>query len=189
MMEKKQLVVPGEFLGIEEEFVGGKNTFEDGNGNVLSECIGVPEFDHKRREVKVKKISKEVKPLEPGSIAYGKVALVKEQSVLIELFKAEKNNEPRTILNTFASLPVFNVSQGYVKFLSDMFRVGDIVKAGVVTVTNYGIDLNTKDKSFGVVKAFCVKCRKPLHMIGEQLKCPCCGRTEPRKISSDYMLK
>jgi exosome complex component CSL4 len=84
---------------------------------------------------------------------------------------------------------VSRVDTGFVKVLSEKFKIGDIVKARVDEIYPFGLELSTADPSLGVVKAFCAKCRQPLHLFGAMLKCLSCGATERRKISSDYVLK
>jgi len=86
-------------------------------------------------------------------------------------------------------LPIRNVSTRYVERLKDEFKIGDLIKAKVVKASSLGIDLATDDFSFGVVKAFCSKCRHPLQLFGQSLRCLNCGSSERRKVSSDYFVK
>jgi len=76
------------------------------------------------------------------------------------------------------------VRDSYVKNLSQEFSMSDIVKAKVINTQN--MRLTTSEKSLGVMKAYCSRCRSELQMDGKRLKCPSCGRTEKRKLSSDY---
>lgn len=187
MKQDKEMVYPGSFLSTEEEFVAGKNATENENGVVSSTCVGVKEFDLKEREVNVKQKTKIVKPLEEGSIVIAVVRLVKQHAALVEMLSAEKNGETRKILGSFARIPVRNISEEFVENVKDMFRVGDLVKARVVELSPWGIDLETRDKDLGVVKAFCIKCRNPMKLLGRDLKCPVCGDSSPRKVSKDYV--
>ncbi len=188
-MSEKEFVIPGSFLGAEEEFSPGMNTCEDSEGNIYSSCVGEKNLDLKKREVNVIKKTKIVKPLEAGSVVLGRVELVKDQVAILDLIDAKKDSEPRTISGLTAIIPIFNVSSGYVKNMECVFRVGDIVRAKVTEITQYSIELTTKEEGFGVVKAFCVKCRQKLLLFGSKLKCSNCGNPELRKISGDYLLK
>ena len=188
-MKKKKIVVPGEMLATAEEYVAGPNTFESNQGDILAVTVGEPLFDEANREVDVKTESRQVLPLETGSIVLGTVDLVKESAVIIYLFEAEKKGVKRVLPETRAALMVSKVSRDYVKDLHDFFKMGDIVKAKVIKLTPYAIDLATDSPDFGVVKAFCTKCKQPLHLFGNQLKCISCGQQEKRKFSKDYQLK
>lgn len=185
-MEKKiKLVFPGDFLTIEEEYLPGKNTFEEKNGRVYSARIGEMEFNEKDREVIVKP-KKEMKLLDVGTIITGSVLLLKDSMALIKILKAEKDNEERIPLNSTAILFISNIASGFVKSIRDEFRIGDIVKAKVVSVTPYSVEVTTTFPELGVIKAFCIKCRNQLELYGRDLKCRKCGSVEKRKISTSY---
>lgn len=184
---EKQVVLPGDFLGTEEEFGAGLNAFED-DGKILSDSLGRPVFDQKHKVVSVEKKSV-LKPLEVDSVVVGRVSMVKSNMVMVEVFFAEKEGEKRVIAGSFAVLPVRNISREFVKEPKDMFRIGDLVLAKVAFVSPFAIDLRTNEPELGVIKAFCVRCRNKLSLFGRTLKCQSCGNSEQRKISRDYLLK
>ncbi|MEK6958294.1 MAG: exosome complex RNA-binding protein Csl4 [archaeon] len=188
-MQEKSFVYPGTFLSYEEEFLAGSNAFEDGTGSVYSDSIGVMSLDSKTHEASVRKATRPTKILERGAIVIALVSTVKSSSVLVEILEAEKNGERLVVHNQNGSIMVFNVSNEYVRNLEDAFRMGDIVKARILEVTRYGIELETKSNDLGVIKAFGVKSRKPLILIDGRLRDPVTGAMEERKISSDYALK
>ena len=185
---KKKVASPGEFLSTEEEFIPGKNTFEE-NGEIFSGSTGLVVEDLKSKEISVKPASEPVK-IRPGSVVFGRVDVVKDSSVLIEMQNVYGSNK-KVFTSSFAVLPVRNVSRDYVERLRDFFKVGDLVKAKVAKILpGNNIDLETSSSpDFGVIKAFCSRCRKPLYLFGSSLKCTSCGNTEGRKISNDYLLK
>lgn len=189
-MEKKggkNLALPGDFLSTEEEFVAGKNAF-DSDGNIYSCSAGTIEADSKTKEISVKP-AKEMHAVMPGSIVVGRVDFVKENAVNVEICNVA-GGERLVISQSAACLPVRNVSREYVEKLRDCFRTGDLIKARVAKVLpGNNIDLETNYPEFGVIKAFCSRCRQPLHLFGPSLKCLRCGSTERRKISRDYLLK
>ncbi|MBU0662526.1 MAG: exosome complex RNA-binding protein Csl4 [Candidatus Diapherotrites archaeon] len=187
MAKDKELVFPGTFLSTEEEFSPGKNAFEE-NGEVHSACVGQSHFDNASREVSVNGIMGTVEPIDVGTTIYGIVVKIKEKAAVIEIRNAEKNGAKRVILMASASLPVFDIAEGYVEQVSDLFRIGDIVKAEVSKATPLITDVSTKGQDLGVVKAFCTKCRQPMRLYDRVLKCPC-GRTEERKIAKDYWIR
>ena len=185
----KDVVLPGSYLGSEEEYVPGSNVYADGEGNVYADSTGIPVFDQKHHSVSVQK-PKEVKILEEGAIVTGIVSLVKDNVALVDMRHAEKNGQKLNIHMSMGVMAVFNVANMYVKSLSSMFRVGDIVKARVASVSRHTIDLETRSSpELGVIKAYCGRCRKPLKLFGETLKCAACSNEEGRKLSVDYLLK
>ncbi len=185
---QKKVVVPGEELGISEEYSAEENTFEDEDGTIYADSVGTAEFDDSSREVNVEK-ERVVKNFSPGSTVHAAVSGVRKNRVLVHIINAEKNGEKRIVSHSMAMIPIANVSQRFVKDLRQEFRIGDIVKAEVESIKPFGIRLLTSKPSLGVVKAYCSKCRHPLHLIGRELKCTNCGSTERRKTSSEFVLK
>jgi exosome complex component CSL4 len=187
-MEKKHAVLPGEFLSTEEEFGPGKNAF-DSEGSIYSKVAGVAETNSKMKEIGVKPFS-EIIQLRPGSIVLARVSLVKENSAIVDLC-AEAGSEERVVLApSTAMIPVRNVSQEYVENLKDYFKVGDLIKAKVTRILPEGsIDLATNEPDLGIIKAFCSRCRQPMHLFGTMLRCLACGASEKRKIAKEYYIR
>lgn len=185
-MEKKK-ALPGDFLSMEEEFEPGKNAFVS-KGEVRSGAAGTVSIDNKSKTIDVEP-AKGLKELHRNSIVFAVVENVKDTSVLLSLLQKPEKEERQVMNLTRAMLPIRKVSRDYVEKLSEKFKVGDIVKAKVSEISPLGIDLETEDADLGVVKAFCSKCRQPLHLFGNRLRCLRCGSNETRKISKGYMLK
>jgi exosome complex component CSL4 len=185
MAEKK--VLPGEFLSTEEEFIAGKNAVES-DGGIYSTVSGSVEADQKTKEISVK-AKKPMRALKTGDLVYGRVELVKENSVIITLCELAGKPEQRVIGFGRAMLPIRNVSRDYVEKLSDFFKVGDLVKVRVSKIFKDAIDVESQHPDLGVIKAFCSKCRQPLHKFGPDLRCMKCGSSEQRKLSSEYLLR
>lgn len=187
-MEKKNVVLPGDFLSTEEEFSPGKNAFDSG-GDIYSKVAGIPETDAKRKEIAVKPFS-EIRQLKPGSIVLARVSLVKENSVIADLCLEAGATERVVLAPSTAMIPVRNVSQEYVESLKEYFKVGDLIKAKVTKILPDGsIDLCTNEPELGVIKAFCGKCRQPMHLSGTMLRCLNCGASERRKIAKEYYVR
>lgn len=187
------LVFPGSFLSTEEEFLAGKNCFQGENGDIYSDCVGIEQFDAEEKVVNVVKKTRDIHYLEVGHVVFGMVSLVKEQSVMVDILDAFDPKDPSKKIvfgSPLAMLPVFSVSQRYVKSLDDFFKVGDIVKARVDSIASAGIDLETKSApSLGVVIAFCSNCRQQLKNFERTLKCSNCAAIESRHLSFDYLVK
>lgn len=183
---KEKVVLPGEFLSTEEEFVPGKNAFEC-EGNVCSGSSGFVETNQKSKEISVRPV-KERALLKVGSVVLGVVALVKENSLTVVL-KQPLEGPKIVISQASAMLPVRNVSRDYVESLKECFKIGDIVRVRITKLTPQAIDVSTNEPDLGVVKAFCSRCRKPLHLFDRSLRCLSCGGRETRKIARGYLLR
>ena len=184
----KKVVVPGDFLALEEEYLGGANTFTDDEGNVYSDSIGKAMFDDASRTVTISK-EKPVSKLSVSTVVIGYVHLVKDSVVVIRMAYCEEQKGRRVVAPTQAFLKVANVSRAYVKLLRDEFKIGDLVVAKICEITPFGIQLRTNEPNLGVIRAHCTKCRSILHLSGRDLRCLNCGNVERRKTSMEYVLK
>jgi len=187
---KEKLVYPGSFLSIGEEFLPGKNAFENSEGDIYSSCIGEPNFDNEQRVVSVQTPKHTAKLIDSGTIVFGKIEMMRESMLFVKVLYAENQGEVRKNSSTSVVLPIFNVENRFVESLSDLFRVGDIIKARVVSVSPFNIELETKSSpSLGVVKGFCTECRSMLRRHHHGFKCPKCAAAAMRKFSDDYFVK
>ena len=187
-MDKEEIVFPGSVLGHEEEFVAGSHAFEAG-GIVYSDSVGSKVLDTSNYEASVNKATREVKILERGCIVTCVVSLVKANMVLVEIKEAEIGGETRAVHDRNGSINVRNIANSYVKSTEDCYRAGDIVMAKVIDVVAYGVELETRAPELGVVKAFGIRSRKPLHLIDGKLRDITTGSVEERKVASGYLLR
>ena len=187
-MSKEKLVFPGSFLGYEEEFLPGQNTYED-RGGVYSAFIGKEELDSESHEAKVRPLTRDTKLISKGTVVLGVVSMLRDKVVILDVFSAEKNGKEVSVQSVTGALTIENMANGYVKTAKDLYRLGDVVKARVFKVTPYSLELDTQAPEFGVVKAFGIKSRKPLHLIDGKLRDLVNGSVENRKISKDYILR
>ena len=183
-MEKKKTVLPGETVSSALEYSPGINTFENPEGDILASVSGTLEFNEQAREVSVK--GKAVEPLQRGAFVYGRVEMVKDPVVIISMLSAEKNGKKLVIDDSRGVLLVSRVSDRFVESLGNEFRIGDIVKAVITEKNSFTTELATNEPTLGVVKAFCITCRKPLVLNNDALTCLSCHAQETRHISSEY---
>lgn len=176
MVEKQKMVLPGESITTEEEYAPSFNAFAE-KGMIKSKIMGVAQFDDNKKEVKVK--GKSVKAVREGDIVTGRVMLVKESTVVLELLSAE-NGKRITGMKT-AQLPVRNVSTEYISELKKTMKIGDLVRAKITMASPLAIDLATNEKGLGVIKAYCSNCREEMQYANEKLNCANCGNIEERK--------
>ncbi|NJF24123.1 exosome complex RNA-binding protein Csl4 [Thermococcus sp. Bubb.Bath] len=190
MEEKKkasegQLVLPGDYLGVIEEYLPGEGVKEE-NGELIATRAGKVRIDPERMEIHVDPVT-DVPPLpEVGDIVLGRIIEVRGQNALVELIRIEGKNGRDIATSKIAGIHVSQVRNGFVEDLSKEFKIGDIVRARVISNEKSPIQLTTKAPDLGVVYALCSRCRTPLIRRGNQLICPKCGNVETRKLSTLY---
>lgn len=172
---KETIILPGEEITTEEEYAGGKNTYNQ-KGIIRSTAMGKAIFDENRKEVAVR--GKIVQTIRPGDIVNGKVVMIKDTMVMLELKSAENKKK---ITSKAAMIPVRNVSTDFISDLHKVFKIGDLVKAKVTNASPLGIDLATNEKGLGVTKAYCGECRHEMSYSNGKLMCLSCGSVEERK--------
>lgn len=149
-MPSPKFAFPGQRLTVEEEYAAGQHTFVDEEGNVVSSMSGEVLFDEDGREVQI--VPKNPNHgLDVGSIVLGRVQLVKDAVVILNIGYAEKDGQPRTIYDTSAVLGVARASREFVRSLKEHFSIGDFVRAKVSGITPYSIEVSTNEKGLGKV--------------------------------------
>jgi exosome complex component CSL4 len=175
------LVLPGDWLGVIEEFTPGEGTYEE-NGIVYASGIGRVLIDNVEKRVKVIPIEARALPRK-GDIILGKVTQINKMLTFVDIARVRG----KTIANPFSAvIHISQISPGYVENTSDALKLGDIIRARVVEEQGELIQLTTTEKNLGVVYATCSKCGSELERKGNVLYCPNCEAKETRKIASDY---
>ena len=177
-MKEGRFVIPGEKLGVIEEFVPGENVYVNGKGALRSETIGVMRIF--KNKVNVLPLRSLEMPLKAGEL------------VLAEVWVSEI---PRFIVKIVAKWHPFtlltNSISGWIMKDEEenrLIRVGDLILAKVESALyNQVIVTIAGDKSLGVIYAKCLKCSVPLKKLGNTLVCPICESIHlDRKISLYY---
>ncbi len=182
MNQSRQLSVPGEFLGVSEEFASGSGTYEDADGRIYADVLGEKNEDAASRAVNVK-ARKLVRPLQQGDLVYARVDDLYESMVLLRFEPVVPANGPFSPAgNGAAFLRISELDNSYVERLQDFIRIGDIVKARVAEVKPLGIYLTIKDGDLGVLRAYCTRDRTEMVQEASDFRCPSCSRHETRKI-------
>ncbi|WP_048055853.1 exosome complex RNA-binding protein Csl4 [Pyrococcus sp. ST04] len=191
MDEKKRavkegdFVLPGDYLGVIEEYLPGEGVIVE-DGNLYSTRAGWVKIDKDKIEISLKPASSTPPIPKVGDIVYARVIDVKQQAVLLRMIKIEGKDNREIATSKLAGIHISQVKDGFVEDLRNEFKIGDIVRARVITDEKSPIQLTTKDPDLGVVYALCSKCRTPLVRKGNQLVCPKCGNVETRKLSTLY---
>lgn len=179
------MVLPGDYLGVIEEYLPGEGVKEE-NGELIATRPGRVRVDQERMEIHVEPVT-DTPPLpKVGDVVIAQVIEVKSQAVILQLLRIEGKRDREIATSKLAGLHVSQVKNGFVEDLSKEFKVGDIIRARVISNEKSPIQLTTRAPDLGVVYAFCSRCRTPLVRRGNQLVCPKCGNVETRKLSSLY---
>ncbi len=182
-MTKNKVILPGEQIATTEELMPGDGTYED-NGVIRASRLGLYEIDTKNRRAKIKPLTSVPVEIKKGNIILAKVNSVRSNMVIADIIHVIGKNR-QVSGDTNATLRVSEISNSYTKDPSSEYSPGDIIRAKVTQVRP-SLQLATKDKDLGVIKAVCSKCRGLLQQKGNVLQCQNCNNKERRKIATDY---
>lgn len=177
-----QFVVPGEKLGVVEEFDPGKGTV-DVNGTVYSSQTGRVSLDPTRRIVMVKTAAGPPVVPDEGSTIVGMVEKIQEKMAIVQILVVDEHKlEPpfTGMLHISSSSPRFERAMG------EVCKPLDIIRAKVIDTTNRIPKLTTAGRGLGVIKAYCSKCGGELILSGRILRCKLCRNVERRRLADDF---
>ncbi len=177
-----QIVVPGDRLGVIEEFSPGPGTYES-EGTIYSAATGRALMDLLNKQVSVYPKAHVTNVPHVGSVVLGQVSDVQSKQANMRIFQV--GDRPLTGLFS-GPLHIGDVSPRYVESMYEACRAGDIVRARVISEKNRTFHLTTNEKHLGVVYAFCSRCGHSLMQRRFVMRCPECGNTERRKTAADY---
>ena len=82
-IEEKNIVMPGEKLGIIEQYLPGEGTYDD-NGEIKSSVLGNVKINQKKKVISV---VSDAKPalLKVGDIVYGQITDIKPQRANVKI--------------------------------------------------------------------------------------------------------
>lgn len=177
-----QFVIPGDKLGVIEEFIPGRGTFVK-NGDIYSQISGHALINHETKQVSIYSRAKSVKIPKIGSLVLGDISQSQDKVAFVRILGVGNIllNKPFT-----GVLHVSFVTKFYLKSIHDAFKVGDVIVARVIGDQNYPVQLTTAERDLGVIEAHCCQCGAVLKFDRQQLICQICGRVERRKISDVY---
>lgn len=183
MSEKQgELVLPGDHLGVAEEFLPGPGTYELGY-RIRAAMVGLVARDHVSKVVSVKPF-KILRLPQQGDTVVALVTEVREDFARAKIFAV--NNTPlRYVFTGIIHATQVVDKAGEAKQIHEYLRVGDIVRARVLNQSVPYL-LTMRDPKLGVILASCSKCGATLRLSGDRLTCPRCGNLEKRKIAQGY---
>ncbi len=177
-----RFVLPGERLGVIEEFNGDTGTYIK-DGIIYSNIVGRALIDFLNKRVSVFPLVHGAKVPKVGSIVLGQVSNAQKQNALVRIYKTDNDQ-----LSGFFTglLHISDVRLRYVESMLNVCRPGDVIRAKVISEKNGTYHLSTKDGNLGVVYAFCSHCGSILELRRRVMHCPRCGKVEKRKTTMDY---
>lgn len=180
--EFDQHVLPGDRLGVVEEFLPGAGTYEDA-GTIYANFTGTAKIDTKNKRVTVTPTTRLPDLPKEGATVIAAVTHIQEKMATVSIWKIDGS----VLQNPFtAILHISSSSPRYERNMSDVCKAGDILRARVIDMTNRIPQLTTAGRGLGVVKAFCSKCGGTLELANRRLQCTSCGNVERRRLAEDY---
>ena len=175
-------VVPGDRLGVIEEFTSGPGTYVE-DGIIHAQVTGRTLLDMLNRQVSVYPVVEAATVPQVGSIVTGEATDVRNKNAVLRIFKVGDKK-----LSGFfkGALHISGVSHGYVDNMYNVVKSGDIVRAKVISTANRSIFLSTADRDLGVLYAQCSMCGNVLKPANRGMGCSECGNFESRKLAPDY---
>jgi exosome complex component CSL4 len=183
----KNIVTPGDEVGVVEEYLEGEGVYENGNGYLRSMYTGKTFYDMVKRTANVIPARKAKFP-RSGDTVIGVVTMIKPDMVILDIYGKLLLSGRIPVVEEFSGtltglIPINLVAHEYVKDLHDYFYVGDIVIAQVTSSRN-PFQLSTKKPGYGVIYSLCPECNSPLDIIDERtMKCPVCGKKVKKKVA------
>jgi exosome complex component CSL4 len=178
----EQLVVPGERLGVIEEYVPDAGTFVK-DGVIYSKVVGRSMLDLATRRVSVRPEGRSLLVPQVGSTVIGQVTGAQPENANVRILEVDGKQLSGVFIGV---LHISDVHLRYVDSMSEVCKAGDIIRAKVISDKNQAYHLSTKDKDLGVIYGFCSNCGTTLESRRQGMSCPKCGRIETKKIAFDY---
>ncbi len=175
-------VVPGERLGVVEEFDPGRGTVEV-EGIVYSSQTGLAAVDSNQHVVSVKTAAGPPVVPEEGSTVIGVVEKVQEKMAIVNLVVVDGK---KIELPFTGMLHISNSSPRFERVMGEVCKPNDILRAKVIDTSQRIPKLTTIGRELGVIKAFCSRCGHELILSGSILRCSNCRNVERRRLAEDF---
>lgn len=182
--KENELVLPGEVLCTYEEYVPSDWTYVE-NGYIKASIYGKIKLDNINKTISIDSINAP-EHIKLNDVVIGHITEVKPHKALVTIKKILGNN--REIVAGYKGyVHISKATNGYVSSMHELFKIGDIIEAKVITLlgSEY-VELTTAEDELGIIKAMCVNCRKFMKLSADNnLLCEC-GMIDTRKISKKY---
>jgi exosome complex component CSL4 len=173
-------VLPGDALAVSEEFLPGKNAY-DASGTIRALLMGTPVKDLKQREISVKPTVVAKMP-SVGDVVTGQIETAQSSVSNLKIYYV---NGARSSAG-FVGLIFLREERGGRGMRRTQVKLGDIVRARVISTMNAMIHLSINEPHLGVIASLCSNCGRPLSEEGGRARCYECGNQEDRKFADDF---
>ena len=177
------LVLPGERLGVIEEYIPDSGTYVK-DGIIYSKIVGRALMDMLNRRVSVYPLINGVVVPKVGTVVLGQIGNAQSDNVLVRILSVGTKKKLSGVFSGI--LHISDVSDRYIDSMNEVCKPGDIIRAKVISDKNQIFHLNTADKNLGVLYGFCSLCSNFLEQRQNELHCTKCGNVERRKTAFDY---
>jgi exosome complex component CSL4 len=178
-----QLVLPGDRLGVIEEFIPDAGTYVK-DGVIYSKIIGHALMDMLNRRVSVYPVGEGAVVPKVGTVVIGQVGNAQSDNVLVRILQVGKKKKMTGVFSGI--LHISDVSDRYIDSMNEVCKTGDIIRGKVISEKNQIFHLSTSDHNLGVLYAFCGQCGNMLDQRRNEMFCLRCGNVERRKTAPDY---
>ncbi|MCS7184660.1 MAG: exosome complex RNA-binding protein Csl4 [bacterium] len=179
--KKKRLCVPGEVIGVIEEFIPSKNVYQE-NYNLRSKIVGKTFFDPELKIVEVIPPSLNSRYPKINDEVIGIVEQI--QGGIISAKIIEINNKP--VHSQFIGLLLLRSPTLEKNHPKIVLKPGDLIRAKVISLTNNLIHLSINDDRYGVIYTKCSFCGGEVQAVGKRIQCLQCKMVDERKLANDF---
>jgi exosome complex component CSL4 len=193
----QELVMPGDKVGVEEEFVPAANTYVDSDGSIRASIAG--SVVASEGKISVINIKHDVRKYKRGMMVLGKVSDDLRSVMFIKLDVIKVNGieyiplkDGKIVTSSGRRGPPgrdFHREHAPREEKKRLASVGDVVLAKVIFEDPDVFTLGIDEPEAGVVYAECEMCSTHLEVdttARGMLSCPACSHKEQRKISTLY---
>jgi exosome complex component CSL4 len=177
------LVLPGERLGVIEEFIPDSGTYVR-DGVIYSKIIGRALMDMLNRRVSVYPLKEGAVVPKAGITVVGQVGNAQSDNVLVRIIEVGAKKKMSGVFSGI--LHISDASDRYIDSMNEVCKPGDVIRAKVISEKNQIFHLTTNDKNLGVIYGFCSQCGNLLEQSRQEMRCTKCGNIERRKTAMDY---
>jgi exosome complex component CSL4 len=179
--DNQKKVLPGDALAISEEFLPGKNAY-DADGTVRALLMGTLVRDLQEREIGVDPAVVAKIP-GVGDVVTGQIETAQSSVSNMKIYYL--NGAPNQ--GGFVGLIFLREERGAGRGMRrTQVKLGDIVRAKVISTMNAMIHLSIGEPHLGVIATLCSNCGRPLSDDGGRARCNECGNQEERKFADDF---
>lgn len=183
--KSRDIVLPGDVVGVIEEFYSGENVFER-DGSLISTVAGLKTVDMEGRVVSVKPL-KDPRRLSPGVFVYALVLYTRVDIAMTRILGTDLVNIYQDTISGILHISQIP-SETRLRSVDDVVRPGDIIYAKIVSRTQpYFISMRSQRAS--IVVSLCPVCGSIMGRLRERLVCPVCGFEEERRPLTSYLYR